>query len=221
MSNDTNREMEQLQDQPSTPLSHEGTPLWVPSSPSSDQLSALDSPEGTPTWVPSSPCSKSPQYDVPSSTAVSNAPPLATNLIDLPTELLEIIFDNFEDSLAISFHARRLRNMAPRCHNPNQLALQNSRLACKALRVIASPYLLPVITIHLDQFSLDKLDSLSRNPLIAKGVHGLEVNIAYRAQKLATDMKSFEESKFQGLNNIRQEFFKRIENPNISRFSDV
>jgi hypothetical protein len=80
------------------------------------------------------------------------------------------------------------------CARNDNNALQslcNARLVCRRFCQIVSPLLLPVIQVDLNQKSLDRLDALSRSPLIANGVHAIQVVLAYRPAELAADLRRF------------------------------
>ena len=70
-------------------------------------------------------------------------------------------------------------------------AVYNSRLVCRRFRDLATPLLLPTVRVKLEQGSLDRLDAISKNPAVAASVRGIEVVLASRLQRPATDMAAF------------------------------
>lgn len=111
---------------------------------------------------------------------------------DLPTEILCQIFDHFKDA-----RMERPGRVDWFWHNNyddldiKRAAVLNSRLACRRLREIASPMVLPTVRVKLEQASLDRLDEISRIPEIARSVRGIEVILAYRSKELAADLGKF------------------------------
>lgn len=73
------------------------------------------------------------------------------------------------------------------------------RLACRALNVAASPLLMPLVDVDISQESLDRLDAISRNPLLARGVRALHVNLAFCPADLADSMASFRQVRHDDL----------------------
>lgn len=70
--------------------------------------------------------------------------------------------------------------------------IANARLACRRLHNIASRYFLQVIGVRLDNWSsLERIQAISRNPSVAGGVLGVEVNLSYRPGHVANDMDIF------------------------------
>ncbi|UNI21086.1 hypothetical protein JDV02_007105 [Purpureocillium takamizusanense] len=98
-------------------------------------------------------------------------------LDQLPTEIVEHILSYFQHSLQRGLsltHLQRLYNpLARDAWNVRQKAVQDVRLVCRRLHDLASPLLFPYVALSIDQESLDKLESISRQPCLAAGVRGV------------------------------------------------
>ncbi|KAK4460556.1 hypothetical protein QBC42DRAFT_104327 [Cladorrhinum samala] len=71
-------------------------------------------------------------------------------------------------------------------------SIKSSRLVCRRLCELASPLLLPTVTINLGQSSLDRLNHiLTTNPLVASGIRKVVVALEYCPELLATDSLRF------------------------------
>jgi hypothetical protein len=87
--------------------------------------------------------------------------------------------------------------------------LCNARLVCRRFCQIAAPLLLPVIQVDLNQESLDRLDALSRSPLIANGVRGIQVVLAYRSAEAAADLRRFHSMIQRDLHPLDDGYLRR------------
>ncbi|MBE3047912.1 hypothetical protein IMZ48_36455, partial [Candidatus Bathyarchaeota archaeon] len=102
-------------------------------------------------------------------------------IIDMPPEILREIFDEFMDCRLDD--PTRIDWMDFREDDEISMkrdALKNARLTCRTLCEAASPYLIPMVQVRIEQTSLDRLEAISRSPLLASGVRALEVNLRCR-----------------------------------------
>ncbi|KAK3695661.1 hypothetical protein B0T22DRAFT_113990 [Podospora appendiculata] len=120
----------------------------------------------------------------------------ALNLLDLPHDILHEIVDVFQHEGAIApnriflFHG----------DSPERVqSVQNLRLTCRAFYELASPLLVPILEVRLDQASLDHADRISRSPLIAAGVRAVRVALQYRPRRLAENVMAFKERRLDEL----------------------
>ena len=115
--------------------------------------------------------------------------PSRIHLMDLPNEILLQVFDSFGPA-GHNWQEKSWRY--PERSQPSDLpTLQNSRLVCKRLNALVTPLLCPVLRVTLDKDSLHRLDHLTRNPLIADGVRGLDVNLRYRPALFAQGLRQY------------------------------
>ncbi|KAM0335671.1 hypothetical protein ACHAQA_000720 [Verticillium albo-atrum] len=131
----------------------------------------------------------------------------AATMVNLPTEILHDIFDSFwERSVVIrGYHvdwglSDDLGKVNWQFVNDRLAkgvgleAIQNLRLVCSRFNHIASPLLFPVISVGINQESLDRLDAISRNPVFADSLRGVQVNLRYYVPELAFSLPLFRES---------------------------
>jgi hypothetical protein len=117
------------------------------------------------------------------------------DILHLPMDILYSIFDHFHDDTNIPFRIHR--------KDIEINTIQNARLVCSLFNRLASPLLCPVLTVQLDQTSLDLVDEISRNPLIASGVRGIDVVLHYRPKELAEDLLRFKSQREKDLYKLR------------------
>lgn len=111
-------------------------------------------------------------------------------LLQLPEEILLLIFGFFAKPASQLHELTRWRY--PDDQRASDLpSLQNVRLTCRPFNELVSPLLCSVVKVNLDSSSLSRTDNLSRNPLIAKGIRGLEVNLRYRPSSFAADLSQY------------------------------
>lgn len=65
------------------------------------------------------------------------------------------------------------------------------RLACQLFNTLASPLLVPIIRVEVDQPSLDRVLALRGNPLIAAGVLAIQVELRYYFNVVAASLLDF------------------------------
>ncbi|KFY70256.1 hypothetical protein V499_09318, partial [Pseudogymnoascus sp. VKM F-103] len=109
-------------------------------------------------------------------------PPL--NILHLPLDILYIIFAHLnEERLYIKYCVAR--------EDTDIKTIQNARLVCSLFNRLASPLLCPVVTVELNQTSLNLVDEISRSPLIASGVRIIHVGLLYRPKGVAESLQFF------------------------------
>ncbi|CAH0057841.1 unnamed protein product, partial [Clonostachys solani] len=104
-------------------------------------------------------------------------------LTDLSVELLVLIISNFRCSVVL----KDITGMSIARNFPesNRQAVQSLRLVSRLFNSLASPLLCPIIRLSLDQKSLDHVQNISSNPLLASGVRSIRIGLAYRPTVLA------------------------------------
>lgn len=116
-------------------------------------------------------------------------------LIHLPAELLRSVFDYFRapqlPDIEELIYLQIMRHPIRAKHRKR--IVQNARLVCRLFNEIASPLLFPYIDVSLDQESLDKVDRISKSPLLSPGVYGIKINLAYRPKELADNIVLFKD----------------------------
>ncbi|OBT81924.1 hypothetical protein VE02_09683 [Pseudogymnoascus sp. 03VT05] len=101
------------------------------------------------------------------------------NILHLPMDILDIIFDQIDNSTWIGLYFEPRKN------------IQNARLVCRLFNQLASPHLCPELKVQLDQTSLSLVDEISRNPLIAAGVRTIHVVLLYHPGEVAENLQRF------------------------------
>lgn len=105
--------------------------------------------------------------------------------MDLPDDILRDILDFF-----------------PGSHGGVE-SIKSTRLVCRRLSELASPLLLPRVTINLDQSSLDHLSHILRtNPLVASGIRKVVLVLEYCPELLATDSIRFANFRWNQIRNV-------------------
>jgi hypothetical protein len=129
------------------------------------------------------------------------------NILDLPTDILHNVFDHFRDPQTtvqgkVKFtHKRKYRGRRDDSTDRRQ-TIQSARLVCQLFNQLASPLLCPILQVQLDQASLDLANDISRSPLIAAGVRGIQVVVDYRPEELATDLSRFKDQRKKDLSRL-------------------
>lgn len=125
-----------------------------------------------------------------------------TYLLHLPIDILRNIFDHFKDPRITPQGTVPYRELVGDENTTSRQTLQKARLVCHLFNEIASPLLYPVLRIRLDKASLDVVDRISKNPLFAIGVRGIQVVLDYRPGELAADLSRFKDLRKQDLKEI-------------------
>ncbi|KAB5517007.1 hypothetical protein GE09DRAFT_1294580 [Coniochaeta sp. 2T2.1] len=126
------------------------------------------------------------------------------NIVDLPLDILYLIFAHFRRSSSDPPRAGTNRRHECRNYHPNPdealATIRGARQVCRAFNLVASQFLLPVLRVDLSQASLDRASAVARNSSIAAGVLAVHVGLRYRSSVLADDLKRFTEFAFYSLN---------------------
>ncbi|EGU80601.1 hypothetical protein FOXB_08885 [Fusarium oxysporum f. sp. conglutinans Fo5176] len=110
----------------------------------------------------------------------STEPRPAASINSTPPELLQRIF-NF------LLHVRDPDEpTAARAHN-----IRSLRLTCRRFCELASPLLIPEISVSMTETSLERLKNVSRHQLIRSGVRSVHVKLPYYDQRMAADLTHF------------------------------
>ncbi|KAK7216777.1 hypothetical protein V2G26_004780 [Clonostachys chloroleuca] len=115
----------------------------------------------------------------------------ALHVLDLPMDILEDIFDNFQHqpmSGAVDWeqeqHKARGGKFRPE-------TIRSARLVCRAFNRLASPLLCPILHLSIDQQSIDRVQKVVGNPLISAGVRGVRLALSYCLSEIAMDESRF------------------------------
>jgi hypothetical protein len=111
-----------------------------------------------------------------------------TTILDLPNEALLQIFGYFCDKFPV--HKPHLYHRA-RWSTSDRLELYKNRLVCRAFDRLISPVLCPVTNVSLSSESINRLEGLLSNLLIAQGVRGIAVSLRFRPRALAADLRRY------------------------------
>lgn len=109
-----------------------------------------------------------------------------TTILDLPKELLLDIFGYFVEDFPNNDPSKNYR-----CGSEQLTLLSNNRLVCLAFNTLLSPLLCPVVRVSLCLGSIDRLEGLFRNPLIAQGIRGIAISLRFRPRAVADDFKRY------------------------------
>lgn len=131
----------------------------------------------------------------------------------LPPEILREIFSYFQDPRIlgtghleydgdeeyIEEHSQEI--------SERRRTIASARLTCRLLNDAASEFLLPQLIVSLDQASLDKAESYTKNPLFARGVHALRLRLAYRPKELTVNKFEFLQFRIKCMNWHKRAFY--------------
>jgi hypothetical protein len=109
-----------------------------------------------------------------------------TSILDLPNEILLDIFGYFDAKFPVHDPSSYRRQPATYARERLEI-LGTNRLVCRTFNELISPLLCPVVSISLSSGSMDRLEGLSRNPLIAQGIRGVSVSLLFRPHAIATN----------------------------------
>ncbi|OBT95245.1 hypothetical protein VE01_07590 [Pseudogymnoascus verrucosus] len=116
------------------------------------------------------------------------------HILHLPMDILLSIFDHVHNDRNIKLHIRR--------DDHDIKTIQSARLVCTLFNRLGSPFLCPILTVQLDQASLDCADKISRAPLIAAGVRSIDVVLHYCPKELAEDLSRYKNQRENDLNSL-------------------
>jgi len=113
-----------------------------------------------------------------------------TSILDLPKEILLEIFSYFDSKFP--FHDPSAYRKPQASEARDRLGFFGSnRLVCRSFNELISPLLCPVISVSLSSRSMDRLEGLSRNPLIAQGIRGISISLLFRPHAIATSFSRY------------------------------
>ncbi|KAJ0417897.1 hypothetical protein BJY00DRAFT_196361 [Aspergillus carlsbadensis] len=129
-----------------------------------------------------------------------------TSIRDLPLDILHTIFSYFRDP---RIQARGLIefDIARGWEEEDRRVLLNARLACRLLRVVASPFVFAIIGVELSRSSLDQLVRFSKSDS-GQHVRGIRARLQYRPQELAADLDTFSSYRKEVLRNLHGECYR-------------
>ncbi|TGJ81363.1 hypothetical protein E0Z10_g7402 [Xylaria hypoxylon] len=114
------------------------------------------------------------------------------NVLDLPDELLMLVFDwtkgYYPQNEVDSCQCCRLWGDCGQQPTPD---IQNARLTCRRFCNASSHLLIDYVLLEPQSDSLARLQGISRNPLIRKGVRAVEVSLRCYHSSLASNLGSF------------------------------
>ncbi|KFY61422.1 hypothetical protein V496_05010 [Pseudogymnoascus sp. VKM F-4515 (FW-2607)] len=115
------------------------------------------------------------------------------HILHLPADILLGIFD----------HLHNCENFQRHIRDDDEIkTIQSARLVCSLFNRLASPFLLPSLTVQLDQTSLERADMISRTPLIAAGVRTIYAVLHYCPKELADDLSRYKLQREEDLNSL-------------------
>ncbi|PVH72827.1 hypothetical protein DL98DRAFT_520286 [Cadophora sp. DSE1049] len=128
------------------------------------------------------------------------------SILDLSTDALGNIFDNFRDDNIISKGSVNWWYSINRIKNADNIARRqivcNLRLVCRRFNDVASPLLCPVLRVELDEASLERVEKISQSPHLAATVYGIQVVLHYRPKELATDLVQYKARRQKDLEEM-------------------
>lgn len=107
------------------------------------------------------------------------------NLLELPTDISLQIFGLFQSPPILT------ENGIYNSYKPewNGLAtLQAARLTCHSLNQLVSGMICPIFRGRLDRKTMERIEHLARNPLLADGIRVVQLNLAFRPKTIASDL---------------------------------
>ncbi|CAI6080402.1 unnamed protein product [Clonostachys chloroleuca] len=111
-------------------------------------------------------------------------------ITQLPKELLTWIFSLFQHS-ALNQNRIGVEDIGRKFAKSDYEILKNLRLMCHLFDQIATPFLLPIIRVQLNQSSLERVQSISRNTRLKSGVRGIQLFIGCRFKIHASSKSEF------------------------------
>jgi hypothetical protein len=129
---------------------------------------------------------------------------LPTGILRLPTEILRDIFDRFQEGPNVNDprDLEKYFGYAEATALEHRKTVRVLRLVCRRFCQLASPLLFPTVTVGLDQESLDRVDAISRNPLIAGGIRRIRALLNYCPKELAEDLAQFKDYQLNFLDEV-------------------
>jgi hypothetical protein len=125
-------------------------------------------------------------------------------ILDLPEEILLDIFCSFESVFPVHDPSEHYDQWAAEDSNRLEF-LGNNRLVCRTFNRLISPLLCPIVSVSLCSGSIDRLEGLSRNPLIAQGIRGIKISLVFRPRAIATDFRRYHAHADEVLGTLKGE----------------
>lgn len=129
-------------------------------------------------------------------------------IMDLPNELLSIIFGHFKgwlDDRDIFFDPLRVDR------GPEAMTIQNVRLTCRRFRDNSSHLLVRQLDVSPTKSSLERLEEAARHPEIWRGERVLRIDLRYYSAHMAFDIQVFSTMCCQKLRNKIDSYEAKIE----------
>lgn len=145
-------------------------------------------------------------------------------VVDMPNEILQIVFGNLEDVPVPQreVHAIPIKYTLP---SPDVASIKNIRLTCHTFCDNGSKFLLPVVRISFTRSSLQRLEDVSNHSNISEGVRGIQVHANPYNVLLSNDRNRFVRATHQKLRLLQDRICKDvrrvIEAANASRWDGV
>ncbi|CAI6094317.1 unnamed protein product [Clonostachys chloroleuca] len=115
----------------------------------------------------------------------------ALHVLDLPMDILEDIFDNFQHQPKSGGVDWEQEQHKARDRKFRLETIRSVRLVCRAFNRLASPLLCPILHLSIDQQSIDRVQKVVGNPLISAGVRGVGLALSYCLSEIAMDESRF------------------------------
>lgn len=96
-------------------------------------------------------------------------------VVDLPNEILAMIFANFEDVPVPKIQVDNAPSDDVPLPSPDVATIKNIRLTCRAFCDVGSRFLLPLVDISFTPSSIHRLEEISNHPTISKGVRIIRI----------------------------------------------
>lgn len=114
---------------------------------------------------------------------------------DLPAELLREIMSHLRSPIPMNDSQYRF-DWRSNHGDENTGALQaikSARLTCRRFNEAASQFLLPCVSVSVDQRSLAWIETILENPLITSGVNCVSVDLSFYPREVVTSLEVFRE----------------------------
>ena len=127
-------------------------------------------------------------------------------VIDLPLEILHLIFSGFQHD-AITEAARSDLRVDLDYYRVGEderrrRTVRKLRLVCRRFCELATPLLFPILRVQLSQASLDFADKVSKNPGMAAGVRGICIYLGYRPKVYAESIARYRDARLGPLKRL-------------------
>lgn len=136
-------------------------------------------------------------------TATPSDASMPITIDDLPAELLREIVSHLHSPIPRNCSQNRFdwRGRHGDDHSRDIQAVKSARLTCRRFNEAASQFLLPCVSVSVDQASLSRLETLLESPLIASGVSCVSVDLSCYPQEAVTSLQAFMERQKYDIKN--------------------